>query len=138
MMAIKKFLQKQKSLGLHITIHAGESGPADNIVDAVENLHAERIGHGYHIVDNASLLKQYAVNSNHKCANIHFECCPTSSVITNGVEHVTLYDKTWNEHPISKIKREHLSYSISTDDPGVMRCSYQGQLQLCSKKNVIL
>lgn len=68
--------QKAKKLGLHITVHAGESGSAANVKEvcvesyedailshisiliafqAIECLGAERIGHGYHVIDDISV-----------------------------------------------------------------------------------
>ncbi len=44
--------RRARELGLHVTLHAGESGPASNIRQAVEEMGAERIGHGYHVLDD--------------------------------------------------------------------------------------
>ena len=59
--------KKAKELGFKITAHAGESGPAENVKIAIEQLGAERIGHGYHVVEDASIY-QLA-----KDKGIHFE-----------------------------------------------------------------
>ena len=45
-------LQRAQEGGLHITVHAGESGSADNVREAIVKLHAERIGHGYKTVQD--------------------------------------------------------------------------------------
>eukprot|EP00854_Cymbomonas_tetramitiformis_P008387 gene8387-9966_t len=39
-------MQRANELGLNITVHAGEEGPASNVMDAVKTYHAKRIGHG--------------------------------------------------------------------------------------------
>ncbi len=39
-------------LGLGRTVHAGEDGPAEAVRQAVQQLGATRIGHGYHTVDD--------------------------------------------------------------------------------------
>ena len=59
--------KRAKELGFHITVHAGESGPAANVKTAIEQLGAERIGHGYHVVDDEAIY-QLA-----KEKGIHFE-----------------------------------------------------------------
>lgn len=59
--------KKAKELGFKITVHAGESGPAANVKIAIEQLGADRIGHGYHVVDDESIY-QLA-----KEKGVHFE-----------------------------------------------------------------
>ena len=59
--------RKAKELGFHITVHAGESGPAANVKTAIEQLGAERIGHGYHVVDDEEIYRLA------KERGIHFE-----------------------------------------------------------------
>ena len=49
--------KKAKDLGLNITVHAGESGPAANVKTAIEELGATRIGHGYHVIDDESIYQ---------------------------------------------------------------------------------
>ncbi len=58
--------KKAKDQGLHITIHAAESGPAANVREAAE-IGAERIGHGYHVLDDPEVY-QFA-----KEQKLHFE-----------------------------------------------------------------
>lgn len=59
--------KKAKENGLHVTVHAGESGPAANVREAIEVLGAERIGHGYHVVEDEQVY-QFA-----KEKKVHFE-----------------------------------------------------------------
>lgn len=49
--------KKAKELGFNITVHAGESGPAANVKEAIEKLGATRIGHGYHVIDDESIYQ---------------------------------------------------------------------------------
>ena len=44
--------KEAKHAGLHITIHAGEWGPAENVRDAILHLGAERIGHGVRVMED--------------------------------------------------------------------------------------
>ena len=53
----RELFAEAKSTGVHRTVHAGEDGPADNVRKAIDELHAERIGHGYHVVDDPTLYK---------------------------------------------------------------------------------
>ena len=47
--------QKAFDNGVHRTVHAAEAGPAWNAWEAVEILHAERIGHCYHCLESADI-----------------------------------------------------------------------------------
>ena len=63
--------QRAREGGLHVTVHAGESGPAENVRHAIEVLHAERIGHGYKTVQNPEiygLAKRCQVHFEVRCA----------------------------------------------------------------------
>jgi len=62
--------QRARRAGLHATAHAGESGPAGNVREAIDRLGAERIGHGYHVVRDEEVYS-YA-----RQKNMHFEVSP--------------------------------------------------------------
>jgi len=76
-----------KKHNIHRTAHAGEAEGADSVNKAIDLLSAERIGHGYHVLQNESIYKRCL--SRHT----HFECCPISSYRTGSV-------KTKEIHPI--------------------------------------
>lgn len=92
--------------GLHVTVHAGESGPAENVKQAIELLHAERIGHGYHVVNNPEVY-QLA-----KTKGVHFETCLTSSIYTKSSKYET--------HTIKMFLKDKVNFGLNTDDPGIM------------------
>ncbi len=97
-----------KAQGLHITAHAGECKQcaAQNVVEAVELLHADRIGHGVQAVHSEpvmALLQQ---------RHIPLEMCPTSNVQTAAVDRIT-------RHPLLVYHRHGIPVTINTDDPSV-------------------
>ena len=96
--------------GVHRTAHAGEAGPASNVAAAMETLHAERIGHGYRVLDDDAIFEKL------KMSGVHLEQCPYSSVKT-GAFNVTQFG--WRRHPIRRFFQEGASFSINTDDPTV-------------------
>ncbi|HET7144234.1 MAG TPA: hypothetical protein VFI68_09465, partial [Anaerolineales bacterium] len=65
--------KEAKQAGLHLTIHAGEWGPAANVREAIENLGAERIGHGVRVMEDESVT---ALAREHGAV---FEVCVTSN-----------------------------------------------------------
>jgi len=97
--------------GIPITIHAGESGPAANVEEAVKKLHARRIGHGYHVLDNRRIYNECV-----KKIGTHLEQCPFSSVKTGAFD---LKKNGWPHHPLATFFNDQVSFSINTDDPTV-------------------
>lgn len=113
--------KEAKQSGLHLTIHAGEWGPAENVRDAIENLGAERIGHGVRV------LEDEAVAALAKERGVVFEVCPTSN-FQSGV--VT----TMEEHPLPRMVEYGLKVTINTDDPSVSRISLSNEFQIAHEK----
>ncbi len=92
-----------KSYGYRITIHAGETGIGENVLESVELLGAERIGHGVYIKD---CKKAYDII---KEKNIALEICPTSNVQTKAVKKIS-------EHPIYDFYKDGIKVTMNTDN----------------------
>jgi adenosine deaminase len=80
---------RAKELGLGRTVHASEGRPPAEIRIAIEKLHAQRIGHGTTLLDDASVLELVLARS------VTIEACPTSNVHTGIFRDV-------NEHPLPR------------------------------------
>ncbi|XP_072108187.1 adenosine deaminase-like isoform X2 [Mobula birostris] len=91
--------------GVHRTVHAGEVSPPRVTREAVELLKAERIGHGYSVIQDPLLYKELL----HK--QIHIEACPYSSVLTGAC------DPDYTKHPIVTFEKDKANFSLNTDDP---------------------
>ncbi|MGB6129661.1 MAG: adenosine deaminase [Psychrilyobacter sp.] len=96
-------MKKAKEYGYRITIHAGETGIGQNVVDAIELLGAERIGHGVFITNSE---KAYNLVKERK---IPLEICPTSNVQTKAV-------KNYEEHPIYDFHNDEIVVTLNTDN----------------------
>ncbi|XP_051832458.1 adenosine deaminase [Antechinus flavipes] len=94
--------------GIHRTVHAGEVGPASVVQQAVDTLHAERIGHGYHTLEDPALYSKLLGE------NMHFEVCPWSSYLTGAWKQGT-------EHAVVRFKNDKANYSLNTDDPLIFK-----------------
>jgi adenosine deaminase len=98
--------QWARARGLHITIHAGEVGPASNIRQAIEEGGAERIGHGVRAGEDPAVIDLLASRK------IALEMCPTSNLHTGAVA-------TLNEHPLRQYQAANIPATINTDDPSI-------------------
>ncbi|KAL3907343.1 MAG: hypothetical protein SGPRY_010203 [Prymnesium sp.] len=124
-----------RSLGLPITIHAAESGPASNVTAAVSGSYggASRVGHGYKAVESA--LASCSQRDPKEVAeafdklgvppSLSFEFCPTSSHLTQGWS-----GKTWKQHPAAMLHKVRAAageraadlpmMTLSSDDPSTI------------------
>ncbi|TMB77639.1 MAG: adenosine deaminase, partial [Chloroflexi bacterium] len=72
--------RKARKAGLGVTIHAGEDEGWQSVEEVVEYLEPDRIGHGIHAAENASLCKRLAERG------ILLEICPSSNLHTQVVK----------------------------------------------------
>jgi adenosine deaminase len=90
-------------LGLGRTVHAGEGRPPHEIRVAVEQLHAQRIGHGTTLLDDPSIVDLVLARG------IVIEACPTSNVHTGVIASV-------EEHPLPRWLALGIRACICTDN----------------------
>lgn len=95
--------QYAKSLGYGITIHAGETGYNENIVEAIEILGASRIGHGVAMASHPE-TKQLVRDK-----KVCIECCPTSNLQTKAVADIY-------QHPVDDYYNEEICLTLNTDN----------------------
>jgi adenosine deaminase len=100
--------KEAKQSGLHVTIHAGEWGPALHVKQAIEEFETERIGHGVRILEDENAI---ALACEHGTA---LEVCITSNY-QSGVA------SSLEAHPLMKMYNLGLNVTINTDDPSVSR-----------------
>ncbi|KAF7696144.1 adenosine deaminase [Silurus meridionalis] len=113
-----KAYEEAEKCGIHRTVHAGEVGLPSVVREAVEVLKAERIGHGYHTVEDQDLYKQLLEQ------NMHFETCPISSKLTGAC------DPDFTKHPIIRFMEDKANYSVSTDDPLIFHSTLGSDYQV--------
>jgi len=106
-----------KQAGLHLTIHAGEWGGAENVREAIEEVGAERIGHGVRVMDDNEVI---ALARERDTA---FEVCVTSNYQSGVVA-------TLSEHPLPRMLQAGLNVTINTDDPSVSRIDLSHEFKL--------
>ncbi|MDO6542118.1 adenosine deaminase [Photobacterium sanguinicancri] len=100
----KRVFQQAKEAGLLTVAHAGEEGPAQNIVDAVEMLGVSRVDHGVRCVED-ELLLDALIDS-----KMPLTVCPLSNIklrVFDGME----------QHNIAELLRKGVAVTINSDDP---------------------
>ena len=90
-------------LGLGRTVHAGEGRPPEEIRVAIEQLGAQRIGHGTTLLDDRSVLELVLERQ------VTIEACPTSNLHTGVIARL-------DEHPIARWATLGVGVCVCTDN----------------------
>ncbi len=93
-----------RALGLRTVAHAGEEGPPEYVVGALDVLGAERIDHGVRSLEDDSLMERLRMDQ------VPLTVCPLSNVELRVVRHIS-------EHPLRDMIQAGLNVSVNSDDP---------------------
>ena len=110
-----ELFQNTRKLEMPFTLHAGECGSVQNIVDAVK-AGAGRIGHGIAMRGHYNIQKELVDRG------IGIEMCPISNLQTKAVNSPS-------EYPIREFLNTGLKVSINTDNRTVSNTSLTKELQ---------
>ncbi len=109
-----------KRLGYPYTIHAGECGSAQSILDAVD-MGAKRIGHGIAMMGNTEVQKILAA----KCIGV--EMCPISNYQTKALQPGQIY-------PIREFAKAGVLATVNTDNRTVSNTSITKEMEFLNDK----
>lgn len=101
-----KFKQAKSDFGLNVTIHAGETGNYKNILDAIHNYGADRIGHCV-AAEHSQEIMELLVKK-----DICVEICPISNRRTGAV-------KAKDAHPVKTFIKNNVPFVICSDNPSI-------------------
>lgn len=102
--AIRDAFTAARAAGLHSVPHAGETTGPETIWAALDELGAERIGHG------TSALRDPALVERLRADRIPLEVCPSSNVATGQVPDLAA-------HPLPRMIEAGLTVTLNSDDP---------------------
>ncbi len=116
------------------TVHAGESYGPESIFQAITDLHADRIGHGFYLFDHTRIMDEknlkdpegYVRELIHYIADnrITLEVCPTSNLQT-----IPDLNNDIKNHPVGKMLEQKLSVTICTDNTLISNTTVTKELQ---------
>ena len=96
-----------RSLGLNITIHAGEAAGPESIRQAIA-MGAVRLGHGVRAQEDSEVIAMIKENG------VQLDTAPTSNAQTKAVRRL-------EDHPVRRFFRDGIKVTISTDSRTVSR-----------------
>ena len=108
---------RARALGLRSVPHAGETEGADSVIGALDELGAERIGHGVRCLEDESLVARL------RDAGTMLEVCPTSNLLLHVVDSM-------DDHPLPRLRDAGLRVCINSDDPGMFATDMTTELAI--------
>ncbi len=96
--------RRARAAGLHVVAHAGETTGSETIWATLQELGAERIGHGVGAADDPSLVAHLAATE------VPLELCPTSNLRTGAV-------LSPSAHPFRRLDEAGVVVTVNSDDP---------------------
>jgi adenosine deaminase len=112
--------------GLGVTLHAGETGGADEVREAVEALNPERIGHGVRSADDPAVMALLRERG------VVLEVCPSSNLNTRVVKDVTEM-----RHILRRLEEHRVPFALSTDGPEMLRSYLRDEIALVLRHEML-
>ncbi|XP_077987171.1 adenosine deaminase-like [Glandiceps talaboti] len=113
--------QEAARCGVHRTAHAGESTSAASVVEAVDQMRVERIGHGCTVLEDDSLYQRI------RQMDTHFEVSLVSNYYTGAC-------KDYSSHHARRFAADDVNFSLNTDDPGVFLTTIHDEFDIARNK----
>lgn len=108
--------------GYKVVAHAGEDVGPESIWDAINALHAQRIGHGTTAIQDEKLMQNLVDTQ------LPIEICITSNTFTKAVV------KEAKDHPVRTYYDKGMLLTINTDDPVFFKTTLIDEFWICYKE----
>jgi len=112
--------------GLGLTVHAGEDEGAESVVDVVENLDPQRVGHGVRAAEDERALELLHERG------ITLEVCPTSNLHTGVVKSLGQMKKIF-----ASLNSHRVKYTINTDGPEMLMTNLRKEIDMLLRNSVL-
>ena len=99
-------VERAASAGVHLVHHAGETGGAASVREALDIGRAERIGHGIRALEDPELVARL------RDEQVPLEVCPSSNVVLDLVPSLAA-------HPLPALVEAGLVVTLNTDIPAI-------------------
>ncbi|NRA73511.1 MAG: adenosine deaminase [Rickettsiales bacterium] len=115
-----------KEYGLKTTFHTGEVTSSQEVLDVINLINPDRIGHGIRSVDDPKVLKLLADKQ------IVLELCPTSNFRTSVV-------KDWQEFKkiIDVFRAYKIPFTINSDGPAFLQTNVKKELHSLYQRDIL-
>jgi len=117
---IKEFVKpvlRAKNAGLKVTVHSGEDTPASAVVETIQAVNPDRIGHGTHLIDDLAAVELA------KTHGVTIEMNPWSNYLTSSVKRI-------EDHPLKRLFDLGVKVTINSDDPEVLDTNLNNEYRI--------
>jgi adenosine deaminase len=115
-----------RDAGLGLTVHAGETGGADEVRDALAALEPDRIGHGVRSAEDPRVLRMLRERGT------VLEVCPSSNLNTGVLRSHADVKRT-----VRALVEAGVRFTISTDGPEMLRSYLRDELAMLMRHEVL-
>ncbi len=122
----REIYQKARKEGLGLTVHAGEDQDYRSVVQVVESLDPDRIGHGVRATENAKAMEMLRERG------VTLEICPSSNLHTSVIKDVEHLRRVFD-----KIKEHRVKYTINTDGPEMLVTHLRKEMEFLIQNRVL-
>jgi adenosine deaminase len=109
-----------RDAGLKLTAHAGEFRGPESVLDSLQHLRLDRIGHGVRSVESPRALEEL------RLSGVGLEVCLTSNVALGLVTDV-------DAHPFERLRAAGCVVTLATDDPAYFETSVAREYSLAQQ-----
>jgi adenosine deaminase len=122
----RRLYRRARQFGLGLTVHTGESGPADEVARVVELLEPDRIGHGVKAAYDPRAMAMIRERG------IVLEICPSSNLNTRVVSG-------WDEFRwiFDTFRRNEVRFTINTDGPEMLKTYIRDEMASLGRLGIL-
>ncbi len=121
-----EIFRRARKSGLGLTVHAGEDEGYRSVVEVMESLQPDRIGHGVRAVEDQKTLGRLAK------AGITLEVCPTSNLNTGVIKDVSDMKRV-----LASLKKEGVEFTLNTDGPEMLKTNLRGEIDYLLRNGLL-
>lgn len=117
---IREFVRpvlRAREAGLKVTVHSGEDTPASAVIETIQAVGPERIGHGIHIIEDMDAVEFVRERG------VTLEVNPWSNYLTNSAPSI-------EAHPLKRLFDLGVRVTINSDDPEVLETNLNNEYRI--------
>jgi adenosine deaminase len=124
--AYSEIFRRARREGLGLTVHAGEDEGHRSVLEVMERIDPERIGHGVRATEDGRTTDLLAERG------VVLEVCPTSNLNTGVLKSTAQMRRVFRI-----LKERGVKFTINTDGPEMLRTNLRGEIRFLLENGVL-